>query len=75
MKKATQLAVIASLAAFSYGLNGSVMKRLNEINTVNLAQTQQMTSGSCGLGNLPEPSLDFCDCDLVVPTPGGSGSA
>jgi len=75
MKKVTQIAVIASLAAFSYGLNGSIMKRLNEINSVNLAQTEQIAIGNCSLGELPEPSLGFCDCELIIPTPGGSGAA
>jgi hypothetical protein len=80
--RTTSLLVIAALLYSTMGLNGSIKKRLGEVNRNQLIQsevqdinTTAFPPGSCGLEVLTPPTLGFCDCNNasgVLPPAGGS---
>jgi hypothetical protein len=75
--RTTSIIVIAALFYSTMGLNGSIKKRLGEVNKNALIQSECLPSGNatCGLEALIPPNLDFCTCSNssgVLPPPGGS---
>lgn len=82
--RTTSIFVIAALLYSTMGLNGSIKKRLGEVNMNALIQSEAQCDnstgfppGSCGLETLVPPNLAFCDCNNasgVLPPPGGSAN-
>lgn len=82
--RTTSIFVIAALLYSSMGLNGSIKKRLGEVNTNGLAQIESTCPSGNGSGGLPAdcdlptliaPVLDFCTCEDgsgTLPLPGGA---
>ena len=83
--RTTSIFVIAALLYSSMGLNGSIKKRLGEVNANGLVQVEGRTTcpdnssgglpDECPLPILVTPDLDFCTCDSdsgTLPPPGGS---
>lgn len=82
--RTTSIFVIAALLYSTMGLNGSIKKRLGEVNKNALIQSECLPGGnssggfppgSCGLEDLVAPNLDFCTCDNTsgtLPPPGGA---
>jgi hypothetical protein len=74
----TSIFVIAALLYSSSGLNGSIKKRLGEVNRNNLVEVEcfNATNATCGLEILVPPTLGFCTCSAgsgAPPINGGSG--
>jgi hypothetical protein len=80
MKK---IMLISALVAYALAINGAPKHRLAEV--LARAETESegiwVPCGSCGsssscvLPDVESPNLDFCDCDLVIPIPNGSGAS
>jgi hypothetical protein len=83
--RTTSIFVIAALLYSTMGLNGSIKKRLGEVNMNALIQAESeqcvnttgvFPPGSCGLETLIPPNLAFCDCNNASGVlPPNTGSA
>ena len=81
MKK---IMLISALVAYALAINGAPKHRLAEVLARAEADSGDIgvpcgcgssSSYTCVLPDVESPNLDFCDCDLVIPIPNGSGAS
>lgn len=72
--KLTKLAVIAALLGYTMAVGGTIKNRLSEIQAQSLAQVETPTPLPAPPGDLPDPSLAFCDCSLTGSPPPVTGN-